>query len=130
MKEPTFLTLDEVLAIHAWQIESYGGASGLRDLGALQSAVAMPRATFDGEYLHATVHEKAAAYLFHVTQNHPFVDGNKRAGLATALVFLWVNGMLVRATDDEVVALTIGVARGATTKAEVAVFFQTHVARR
>jgi death on curing protein len=125
-----FLTLDEVLAIHARQIEQYGGARGLRDLGALSSAIGMPRATFDGKDLHATLDEKAGAYLFHVSQAHAFVDGNKRVALASALVFLWLNDRTVRATEDEVVDLTLGVASGKVTKPEVAVFFQRHTAAR
>ncbi|MEO7096652.1 MAG: type II toxin-antitoxin system death-on-curing family toxin [Polyangiales bacterium] len=118
-----FLTLDEVLMIHTRQLARHGGAGGLRDLGALSSAIAMPRATFGGRELHATLDEKAGAYLFHVSQAHAFVDGNKRVALASALVFLWLNERAVRATEDEVVDLTLGVASGKVTKAEVAVFF-------
>ena len=92
MTDPLFLTLDEVLGIHADQIRRYGGSSGLRDLGLLQSALAMPETTFEGEFLHGTVFEMAAAYLFHVARNHPFVDGNKRTALMCALVFLGLNG--------------------------------------
>ena len=88
MSEPAFLTLDEVLGIHADQIRVYGGASGIRDLALLRSAIAMPATTFDGEYLHPSVFEMAAAYLFHVARNHPFVDWNKRTALMCALVFL------------------------------------------
>lgn len=72
MRDPAFLTLDEVLALHADQIERYGGSGGLRDLGLLESAVAAPRATFGGALLHPTLPEMAAAYLFHLVQNHPF----------------------------------------------------------
>ena len=87
-----FLTLDEVLAIHAQQIRDYGGMGGVRDLGGLQSAVAMPEQTFGGTYVHGDCWEMAAAYLFHLCKNHPFVDGNKRVALATALIFLDMNG--------------------------------------
>jgi len=74
-----FLRLDEVLFLHAEQIDRYGGIQGVRDLGLLESAIASPEASFDGKYFHGTVAEKAAAYLFHIAQNHPFLDGNKRA---------------------------------------------------
>lgn len=74
----TFLGLDEVLKIHADQIARYGGAEGVRDLGLLESAVAAAQTSFSGSYLHGTLPEMAAAYLFHVAQNHPFVDGNVR----------------------------------------------------
>jgi death on curing protein len=117
-----FLTLDEVLAIHAHQIARYGGALGLRDRGLLESALATPAATFAGEYLHPSVHEQAAAYLFHLVKNHPFVDGNKRVGLACCLAFLRLNGIRVIAGDDDLVDLVIGVAEGRRSKADVAVF--------
>lgn len=130
MSKLRFLALDEVLAIHAMQIDSYGGARGVRDIGALQSAIAMPSATFDGADLHGTLEEKAAAYLFHVCRNHPFVDGNKRVALATALVFLWLNGFELGAGDDDVVDLVVGVAASRITKAEVAVFLKKHARPR
>jgi len=121
-----FLTLDEALAIHAHQIARYGGALGLRNRGLLESAVAMPKARFAGEYLHPSLHEQAAAYLFHLVRNHPFVDGNKRAGLACCLVFLRLNGARIRASDGELVELVVGVAEGRHSKADVAVFLREH----
>ena len=87
MKEPRFLLMEEVLGIHAHQIETYGGAFAVRDAGLLLSAVAAPRAWFAGELLHGTLFEMAAAYLFHLARNHPFINGNKRAALATALTY-------------------------------------------
>jgi death-on-curing protein len=127
VKAPLFLTLDEVLAIHADQVERYGGLPGLRDLGLLESAVAIPRAEFGGKLLHPTLEEMAAAYLFHLVQNHPFADGNKRVGLAAALAFLGLNDRRLVAKEDEVVALVVSVASGKLGKAEVAVFLRTHV---
>jgi death-on-curing protein len=123
---PDFLTLDEVLAIHAHQVDRYGGAPGIRDAKLLDSALAMPRATFGAELLHPTLFEQAAAYLFHLVKNHPFVDGNKRVGLATALLFLQLNAVRIRATDDELVDLVLGVAAGTRSKADVAVFLREH----
>jgi len=117
-----FLTLDEALAIHAHQIARYGGALGVRDRGLLESALAMPAATFAGDYLHPSLPEQAAAYLFHLVKNHPFVDGNKRVGLACSLAFLRLNGIRVRATDDDLVDIVMGVADGRRSKAHVAVF--------
>jgi death-on-curing protein len=116
VSEPEFLTLDEVLGIHADQIRVYGGAGGLRDLRLLRSAIAMPEMTFDDEYLHPSVFEMAAAYLFHLTRNHPFIDGNKRAALACALVFLGLNGQRLHADPDELYSLTDGVARDRSTR--------------
>jgi death-on-curing protein len=122
-----FLGLDEILALHADQIDRYGGAAGVRDLGMLESASAAPEASFDGKYLHATLPEMAAAYLFHLAQNHAFVDGNKRVAVAAAFMFLFLNGLELACTEDELVDLTLGVASGMVTKAEAAVFFAAHV---
>jgi death-on-curing protein len=124
---PAFLTLDEVLALHADQIDRYGGAPGVRDLGLLESAVAAPRATFGGRLLHATLPEMAAAYLFHLAQNHPFVDGNKRVALAAAIAFLGLNGLWLEADPDELAETLFAVARGELTKAGLAEFIRLHV---
>ncbi len=122
----TYLTLDEVLAIHADQIERYGGMMGIRDRGGLESALAMPRAGFGGELMHPTIFEQAAAYLFHLGRNHPFVDGNKRVALAVALAFLGLNDVEFDATEDEIVELVLGVATGTLSKAAVAQFLAAH----
>ena len=121
--DPTFLTLEEVLEIHVDQIKRYGGSSGLRDLGLLQSAIATPQSSFGGQYLHVTLFEMATAYLFHIVQNHPFIDGNKRVGAATALVFLKMNGIDISVTNDALVQLVLDVAQGNTNKTGIAEFF-------
>ncbi len=123
---PDFLTVEDVLLIHQDQVERYGGSADLRDAGLLASAVATAEAAFDGGYLHKGLHEMAAAYLFHIVQNHPFADGNKRTGAAAALVFLDLNGVEVRADDDALADLVIAVASGRTGKAEVAEFLRRH----
>jgi death on curing protein len=120
---PVFLTLDDALLIQADQLRRYGGTHGVRDVGLLASAMAMPRASLGGAFLHTSLAEMAAAYLFHVARNHPFLDGNKRSGLATALAFLWLNGRRLDANDDELTAMVTGVAEGQVGKAEAAVFF-------
>src|SRR6266702_1459663 len=97
---PTFLTTDQVLEIHSDQIARYGGMAGVRDLGLLQSALAQPQATFGGQLLHADLFEMAAAYLFHLVQNHPFVDGNKRVGAVAAIVFLLTNGQDISLSNE------------------------------
>lgn len=122
--EPIFLELDEVLAIHRDQIERYGGLDGVRDMGLLQSALAMPQAGFGGQFLHADVFEMAAAYLFHIVCNHPFLDGNKRTGTATAIVFLIMNRIRLDADEKTFERLVLGVAEGAIGKAAVAEFFR------
>lgn len=130
MTDPHFLALDDVLAIHADQIRRYGGRPGLRDLGLLQSALAMPETTFGEEFLHPSLFEKAAAYLFHIARNHPFSDGNERTALMTALVFLGLNGQRLRADADALYVLVAGVAAGNVDKAEVSVFFRRNCVER
>ena len=122
--QPLFLTLGEVLEIHQGQIERYGGELGLRDQGLLESAVAMPAAGMRGQFFHKDLFEMAAAYAFYIVSNHPFVDGNKRAGAEAALVFLEMNGVEVDASEDDLVAVTLAVAEGRAGKAEVAEFFR------
>ncbi|MDD5307026.1 MAG: type II toxin-antitoxin system death-on-curing family toxin [Deltaproteobacteria bacterium] len=116
---PEFLSVDDVIDIHTDQLARYGGEPGLRDAGLLESAVAQPMATFDGEPVHHDLFEMAAAYLFHIVANHPFVDGNKRTGLLAALVFLDLNGITVSHGSDELYELTMAVAEGRSGKREV-----------
>ena len=124
--DPLFLTLEEVLGIHEDRIRKYGGSFGVRDLGLLQSALGTVEATFGGAFLHGTLFEMAAAYLFHISRNHPFVDGNKRTALACALAFLRLNGKKIEALPDDLYDLVMGVAEGKVTKAAAAVFFEKH----
>ncbi|OHB73431.1 MAG: death-on-curing protein [Planctomycetes bacterium RBG_13_63_9] len=126
--EPTFLTLDEIVAIHRDQIGRYGGSEGVRDWSLLLSAIAMPAASFGGQFLHSDLCEMAAAYLFHIVQNHPFVDGNKRVGAVATYVFLALNHMRMTAGDDAYAELVLSIARGETPKSGVAEFFRTHIA--
>lgn len=123
---PTFLTPDEVLALHEDQITRYGGRHGVRDLNLLFSALGTPPATFEGMFLHNDLFEMAAAHLYHVARNHPFVDGNKRTALAAALVFLWLNGFSLHADEDALTDLVLRVAAGKAIKAEAAVFLKAH----
>lgn len=123
---PLFLSLGEVLYVHRDQIERYGGEDGIRDLGLLESAVAMPEAGFGGRFLHEDLYEMAAAYLFHIVRTHPFLDGNKRTGLACALVFLHLNGVRIEADEDEIADLVIAVAEGRAGKGAVTDFLRRH----
>ena len=125
-----FLTLDEVLALHADQIARYGGRPGIREIGLLESALAAPKATFGGRFLHGELFEMAAAYLFHLVQNHPFVDGNKRTGLMTMLAFLGLNGRRLEADPTELTEVVRGVASRRVSKAEVAMFARRHTRPR
>ena len=123
---PDFLTLEEVLEIHDDQINRYGGASGIRDFGLLESALAQPQTIFGGSFLHTDLFEMAAAYFFHIIQNHPFMDGNKRVGAVAALVFLEMNNKTVIMTNDELESQVLSVAQGLTDKTDSAKFFREH----
>ena len=126
---PVFLNLNEVLHIHRDQIQRYGGEPGVRDIGLLQSAIAMPAAGFGGRFLHNDLFEMAAAYLFHIARNHPFVDGNKRTGAACALVFLELNDIEINVGEDDMVEMVTATAEGRATKEAIADFFRRHVHR-
>ena len=123
----SFLGLDLVIQIHSDQIARYGGLAGVRDLGLLESAVAAARVSFNGRYLHPSLPEMASAYLFHLAQNHPFIDGNERTAAAATFLFLYLNDLFLDCTEDELVELTLGVASGQRSKAQAAVFIADHV---
>jgi death-on-curing protein len=123
---PDVLSVGDVLELHADQIRRYGGGGGVRDLGLLESAVAQAQASFGGQFLHHDLFEMAGAYLFHLVQNHPFLDGNKRTGLAAALVFLDFNNIEIDAPKGSLYALTVGVATGTVDKAQAAAFLREH----
>ncbi|MCA9408276.1 MAG: type II toxin-antitoxin system death-on-curing family toxin [Candidatus Omnitrophica bacterium] len=112
MKEPLFLTLAEILEIHKNQIELYGGTAEVRDLGLLQSAISQPQMTFQNKYLHNDIYLQAAAYAFHISQNHPFADGNKRTALASALVFLELNGISLKDPKQKLLDAMLNIAEG------------------
>lgn len=113
---PKFLTLSEVLEIHGDLIASFGGSNGVRDLGLAESAVAMAQAGTGSEFFHSFPFEMAAAYAFHISQNHPFVDGNKRTALAAALTFLEVNGYPILGGEDLLETVARKVASGEVDK--------------
>lgn len=121
---PLFLDLDRILRTHQSLIEVYGGAAGIRDVGLLHSAIAMPQASFGGAFLHQDLFEMAAAYLYHIVQNHPFIDGNKRTGAAAAVIFLAINDVKLEADEEGLVALTLAVAQGKSGKQKIAEFFR------
>lgn len=121
-----FLTLEQALALHADQVTRYGGDPSLRDRGLLESALAMPMAQFDGAFLHPELPDMAAAYLFHIVMNHPFVDGNKRAGAVAAIVFLDMNDVAVDATNAALAEVVLRVAKGEMRKPEIAQWLREH----
>ena len=126
MNEIQFLTLSDIVEIHEYQIEKFGGASGLRDIGLLKSASGMPESTFGGAFLHPTICEMAAAYLYHLVENHPFVDGNKRVGAMAALVFLDINNIDFDAPEELLTEMVLKVASGKMLKAEITLFLKEY----
>lgn len=119
-----YLSVDQLLALHARQLRHYGGGSGLRDRGALEAAAARPAMTFGGEDLYADVPSKAAALMHSLALNHPFVDGNKRVAAHGAVLFALINGYSCLATSDELVSLTLGVAKGDVEVEALAIWFR------
>lgn len=119
-----FLDIQTVINTHDELIETYGGLKGIRDIGLLESALQMPAAGIQGKYLHRTIYDKAAAYLYYITMNHPFLDGNKRTAVMSSLMFLSVNphatfGIIESDIED----LVLDVAKGKIGKKEVCKFF-------
>jgi death-on-curing protein len=124
MSEPVFLDLAQVLALHRFQVTRYGGDDGIRDHHLLESAIAQPQAAFGGKLLHCDLCEQAAAYLFHLCSNHPFVDGNKRVALHAALVFLELNGQPFRGDAAALYAFVMEIAQGKRTKEDITAFLR------
>ena len=124
MASPLFLSVEDVIEIHADQIQRYGGSLGIRDVGLLHSALGMPEAGIGDQYLHAGLFEMGAAYLYHIVQNHPFIDGNKRTGAMAAFVFLKLNGFTLVADESVFETLVLQAAQGQTGKDGIAKFFR------
>lgn len=125
-----YLSLEQVIEIQRRVIERTGGGHGIRDAGALASAIAQPAVTFDRVDLYPTLAEKAAAIAHAIVQNHPFIDGNKRTGHAAMEILLLLNGYEISASVDEQEAFFLNVAAGRVERAELAAWIgQRMVAR-
>ncbi|MBI5824937.1 MAG: type II toxin-antitoxin system death-on-curing family toxin [Chloroflexi bacterium] len=122
-----YLTVGEVLEIYSRVMNQSGGSVGILDLGALESAVAQPRMTFNSEELYPTIIEKASALGFSLIQNHPFIDGNKRAGHAAMESFLMFNDYEISASVDEQVEIILGVASGKVDRVAFTEWLKSHV---
>jgi death-on-curing protein len=125
-----YLTVREVLNLHDRIIEASGGSSGIRDFGALISAVTQPQMHFEERDLYPSPAEKAAALAYSLIMNHPFLDGNKRVGHAAMEVFLILNGHEIRASLDESESIIVSVAAGLADRAALANWVRRHLARR
>ena len=119
-----FLSTKFVIAYHERLIDLFGGTGGIRDLGLLESALAQPRASFDGAWLHRDVWEMGAAYAFHLCLNHPFIDGNKRIAAVAMATFTEINGYPLRVDEVELYNVMIAVADKRIDKAELAVWLR------
>jgi death on curing protein len=122
-----YLVLEEVLELHRRIIFRTGGSSGIRDLGALKSAVAQPQMTFDSIDLYLTIEEKAAALGYSLICNHPFVDGNKRLGHAAIECFLILNGYQLEASVEESEKIILSVAAGACARGDFLIWIKSHL---
>ena len=119
-----FLTISEVLLILEDQIRNYGGLYGIRDINLLSSAIYMPESSFGGRYLHETIPAMAAAYSFHICQNHPFIDGNKRVALASSLVFLDINKYEFKCKSETLYNKIMDLAKGNIKKEHLIKFYE------
>ena len=122
----TFLTLAEVMAIHQNQIDNYGGSLGVRDQGLLDAAIAQPPSIFADHYLHVDIYSMAAAYLYHMAKNHPFIDGNKRVATVSSLVFLELNNYKLEVNESLLEEVVFKVAESKLSKNELIEFFRTY----
>jgi len=109
-KEARYISLDEVVALHHNLVQKYGGSHGIRDFDLLISAVSRPQASFGGEDLYKNIFSKASALLHSLVLNHPFIDGNKRTGSASCIRFLYLNGYVLKAKNEELVKFVLAIA--------------------
>jgi death-on-curing protein len=124
-----YLSVEQILFLHQAQLEKFGGGSGLRDRGGLESAAARPAMTFGGEDLYSDIAAKTAALMHSLVMNHAFVDGNKRVGAAAAELFILLNGFRLDATDGEFEEITLTVARGELEADALAIWFRQRISR-
>jgi death-on-curing protein len=121
-----YLTAEQVLFVHYRLLSETGGEHGVRDIGLLESAIARPRATFDRQELYTDIFEKAAALMESLINDHPFVDGNKRTGIACTVLFLKQNGISFSAKNPELEKFTLRVASSKIRLSEIAKWLKNH----
>jgi len=125
-----FLNKEIILNFHQDQLERYGGKTGIRDEELLESVLAQPQASFGGEYVHKNIFLMASAYGFHICQNHPFYDGNKRTALIAMYTFLYVNGYQIKADKKSLFAIIMDLASSKVKKEELAEYLKKHSKKR
>ena len=124
-----YLTLEHLFDLHRLVISKSGGARELRDINALESAIAQPQMTFEGVDLYPSLAAKAASLAHSLIQNHPFVDGNKRVGHAAMEVFLILNGYEISATIEEQERYFLSIASGQVTRSELTEWIENHIVK-
>jgi death-on-curing protein len=108
----SYLTLDEVLALHTWSLGAFGGSEGVLNINSLDSAVSQPMQSFSGQEAYPTIYEKAAALCHGIAMNHPFVDGNKRVAFAAMNILLSRNGVTLSCDQNDAVEIMTQIASG------------------
>lgn len=121
-----YLTLEEVLFIHDQAVKRFGGSFGVRDIGLLESALARPLASFDGQDLYPSLFDKAAALIHSLLKNHPFVDGNKRTSFAVTGLFLQINGIKLINAHDDAIAFTMNVENNSINLEDISSWLKDH----
>lgn len=124
-----YLTYEQVIELHDVLIQKFGGITGVREVGLLESALAAPMMAVFGRELHKSVYDKAGAYLYHIARNHPFCDGNKRTASATALAFLRANGENPCYEIEDFLKLVVSVAEGSEGSHEISNYFRKACSR-
>ena len=120
------LTKEQVISIHSSLIEATGGTDGVRDIGLLETALETPFQTFDGKDLNPALIQKDARLGYSLVSNHPFVDGNKRIGIHTMLVFLAVNGVEIECTQKELIDIGLSLADGTMDAEKLLIWLSLH----
>ena len=119
-----YLTVQEVIEIHDQIIDIFGGSFGLRDLGLLTSAIEMTKSKFENKFLHPTIFDKASAYLYHICNNHPFIDKNKRTAAISTLVFLEDNDISLKFNEIKFENFIVEIATGKINKKYISSFLK------
>ena len=123
MNEITFLEFGDIIEIHDIALKKYGGSPGIRDVNLLLSAIYQPQQTFESKFLYDSISKMAAVYAYHIAENQPFIDGNKRTAFAASLVFLKLNSHHLSATNEEVYQLFVDLANKMISKEELFKWF-------
>ena len=126
MNDIKFIPKEIILFFHEQLVKNYGGSFGIRDENLLDSALEQPKATYQGEYLHNSLLKMAAAYGYHLCNNHPFIDGNKRIAFVAMDTFLQKNNLEITASEKEAYKMMIQVSSGQLSKKELTLWLENN----